>query len=173
MIMHERRTEPSATARPAPARGRGKPPARTGVLPQGCTSFKLRQLSRRVSQHFDRVVGLAGLKTTQYSLLSHIVKLGPMRPGALAASMEMDASTLTRNLQPLVAQGWVVVDPGDDGRSRVVGVTEAGRDKRAEAQREWKRAQVSLNERLGAGRVDALHTLIDDCLALMREGAAD
>ena len=48
----------------------------------------------------------------------------------------MDASTLTRNLQPLVAQGWLEVGAGDDARSRFVTATEAGRIKRVEAQRE-------------------------------------
>ena len=139
------------------------------TTPVGCSSFKLRQLSRRVSQHFDHIVGVAGLKTTQYSLLSHIVKLGPVRPGELAAQMEMDASTLTRNLQPLVAQGWVIVGPGEDGRCRCVTVTPAGRAKRSEAQREWKRAQTLLNARLGAGAVARLHTLIDACLLAMNE----
>lgn len=137
--------------------------------PLGCSSLKLRQLSRRVSQHYDRIVGEAGLKTTQYSLLSHIVKLGPIRPGELADEMEMDASTLTRNLQPLVSQGWVVVGAGDDGRTRRVEATEAGRIKRSEAQREWKRAQLQLNERIGSARIAKLHALIDECLAAMNE----
>ena len=135
----------------------------------GCSSFKLRQLTRRVSQHFDHIVGSAGLKTTQYSLLSHIAKLGPVRPGELAAAMEMEASTLTRNLQPLLKQGWVEVGPGDDGRSRLVRVTEAGRVKRVEAQRDWKRAQLAFNEQMGEARVVRLHALIDECLALMNE----
>ncbi len=141
--------------------------------PIGCTSLKLRQLNRRVSQHYDRIVGSMGLKTSQYSLLSHIVKLGPVRPGELASQMEMDASTLTRNLQPLVAQGWVEVGPGDDGRSRFVTVTDAGRNKRSEAQREWKRAQLALNERLGLATVAQLHELLDRCLALMNETSGD
>jgi DNA-binding MarR family transcriptional regulator len=147
--------------------------AGTQVGPLGCSSFKLRQLSRRVSQHFDRVVGAAGLKTTQYSLLTHVMQLEPVRPGDLAADMEMDASTLTRNLQPLIAQGWVAVGPGDDGRSRFVTLTDAGRDKRAEAQREWKRAQLAFNEELGAERVVRLHALIDECLAVMNEPAEE
>ena len=137
--------------------------------PAGCSSFKLRQLSRRVSQHFDHIVGAAGLKTTQYSLLSHIVKLAPVRPGELAAQMEMDASTLTRNLRPLVDQGWVLVGAGADGRSRCVTITPAGRAKRVEAQREWKRAQTALNARLGVASVARLHTLIDACLLAMNE----
>jgi DNA-binding MarR family transcriptional regulator len=143
--------------------------AAAGIAPTGCTSLKLRQLGRRVNQHYDRIVGVAGLKTSQYSLLSHIVRLGPVRPGELAERMEMDASTLTRNLQPLVAQGWVEVGPGDDGRSRFVTATDSGRAKRTQAQREWKRAQLSLNHKLGVEQVVRLHGLLDECLALMNQ----
>ena len=143
------------------------------TAPRGCTNLKLRQLTRRVSQHYDRIVAQADLKTTQYSLLSHVVQLGPIRPGDLAQRMEMDASTLTRNLQPLVAQGWVEVGAGDDARSRFVTATEAGRAKRVEAQREWKRAQLALNERLGVAKVAQLHTLLDECLALMNESSGE
>ena len=137
--------------------------------PSGCSSFKLRQLSRRVSQYFDHVVGAAGLKTTQYSLLSHVMRLGPVRPGELATEMEMDASTLTRNLQPLVKLGWLEVGPGDDGRSRFVTLTDAGREKRAEAQRKWKRAQLAFNAQMGEERVARLHSVIDECLAAMKD----
>ena len=79
------------------------------VLPQGCTNFKLRQLMRRVANHYDAEMAKCGLKTTQYSLLSHVLKLGPIRPGDLATEMKMDASTLTRNLRPLVDAGWVTL----------------------------------------------------------------
>ncbi len=168
-MMHSKAIRaPAASSADRPA-NRGPPSA----APVGCSSLKLRQLSRRVSQHFDRIVAGAGLKTTQYSLLSHIVRLAPVRPGDLAAKMEMDASTLTRNLQLLVAQGWVRVGPGDDGRSRFVTVTDAGRDKRIQAQREWKRAQLAFNERLGEAKVARLHALIDECLVLMNDTPAD
>lgn len=145
------------------------PAAAPSGPPRGCTSLKLRQLTRRVSQHYDRIVGAAGLKTTQYSLLSCVTRLGPIRPGDIAETMEMDASTLTRNLQPLIAGGWIEVGPGPDGRSRFVSATPAGRDKHAEAQRQWKRAQLSLNARLGEERVAALHALLDGCLATINE----
>ena len=135
--------------------------------PQGCTNFKLRQLVRRVSQLYDAEVGKAGLKTTQYSLLSHVLRLGPIRPGDLAAAMTMDASTLTRNLKPMLAAGWLQMSAGDDGRSRLVHITDAGRDKRAEAQRHWKAAQEGLNQLLGVERVRALHALVDDSLELL------
>ena len=139
----------------------------TILKPQGCSNFKLRQLTRRVSHYYDIEMSRIGLKTTQYSLLSHIVKLGPIRPGELAKAMTMDASTLTRNLKPLVDAGWITVTAGSDARSRTVAITEAGRDKRNEAQRHWKVAQDGLNDLLGVEKVLALHALIDSALELL------
>ena len=140
--------------------------------PQGCTSFKVRQLMRRVSQHYDTEMAVSGLKTTQYSLLSHVVKLGPLRPVDLAAKMKMTASTLSRNLQPLIAAGWLSMGAGADARSRLVQVTPEGAAKRLEGQKHWKVAQTTLNERLGIERVRAMHVLIDDALGLLGDEAA-
>lgn len=137
------------------------------VKPQGCTNLKLRQLMRRVAQLYDGEVGKTGLRGTQYSLLSFVVKLGPVRPVDLALAMRLDASTLTRNLKPLVAAGWVVLTAGADGRSRLVMATDAGCEKRHEAQRRWRVAQEGLNQRLGIERVQQLHALLDDCMVLL------
>lgn len=135
--------------------------------PRGCTNLKLRQATRLVTQHYDNEVSKTGLKITQYSLLSHVISLGPVRPGDLARAMRMDASTLTRNLRPLQDAGWVEVAAGGDARSRSVQITDAGRAKRQEAQRHWRVAQDGLNERLGADRVMALHALLDETIALL------
>ncbi|RUF23370.1 MarR family transcriptional regulator [Pseudomonas aeruginosa] len=137
---------------------------KNATKPQGCTNLKLRQLTRLVTRHYDHHVSETGLKNTQYALLSYIVKLGPIRPGELAKRMHMDASTLTRNMQPLVAHGWLKIGEGSDARSRLVEVTEAGQAKRAEGQQAWKAAQKTLNERLGIERVAALHKLLDACI---------
>jgi DNA-binding MarR family transcriptional regulator len=139
-------------------------PADTIAKPQGCSNFKLRQLTRRVSQHYDGELGKIGLKTTQYSLLSHVARLGPIRPGELADAMSLDASTLTRNLKPLIAAGWITVAAGRDGRSHSVAITDAGRDKRNEGRRHWKAAQTALNNLLGVETIVALHALIDGSL---------
>jgi DNA-binding MarR family transcriptional regulator len=141
----------------------------TAVKPQGCTNIKLRQLMRRVAQLYDAEVGKTGLRGTQYSLLSFVARLGPVRPVDLARTMKIDASTLTRNLRPLIAAGWLTLDAGPDARSRLVNVTDAGRDKRQEAQRRWRVAQESLNERLGVQRVVALHALLDECQDLLAD----
>jgi len=142
----------------------------THLKPQGCTNLKLRQLGRMVTRHYDRYLAEAGLKNTQYALLSHVVRLGPIRPSDLARRMQMDASTLTRNLQPMAAQGWLTIGQGEDGRSRLIAATGEGLEMRAKGQRAWKEAQLALNGLLGVERVFALHALLDSSIASLDQG---
>lgn len=132
--------------------------------PAECTNFKLRQLARRVSHLYDAELGGIGLKTTQYSLLAHVVNLSPVRPVDLAEAMAIDASTLTRNLKPLIEAGFIRVAEGADGRSHVLAITDAGRAKRNEGRRCWQAAQDQLAQLLGVPTVVALHGLIDASL---------
>jgi DNA-binding MarR family transcriptional regulator len=120
-----------------------------------------------VGRVYDAELAAVGLKTTQYSLLSNVLRLAPVRPADLAAVMKMASSTLTRNLQPLVAAGWVSLQAGADGRSRAVGITPAGQALHGRARACWRVAQDQLNQRLGAPRVVALHALIQESLSLL------
>ncbi len=144
-----------------------------GATPQGCTNLKLRQLGRMVSRHYDRYLSPVGLKGTQYALLTCVVKFEPIRPSDLARRLQMDASTLTRNLRPMLAQGWLAVGAGQDARSRLVEATAMGRALRADGQRAWKAAQTALNRQLGVAQVGALHALLDASIAVLDEGASD
>ncbi len=166
-------TPPVAARRPGAAAAPAAPVAPVSMAPRGCTNLKLKQASRLVARHYDSYVAPTGLRGTQYSLLSAVVKLGPVRAGELAAALRLDASTLSRNLQPLIDKAYVEVTTADDDqRSRVVQVTAAGAALRQQAQKAWKRAQLSLNDRLGAERVAALHDLLDGCMAVLA-GEAD
>ena len=133
--------------------------------PRGCTHFKLRQLLRAVGRLYDSELAAAGLKGTQFSLLSSIIGLEPVQPADLARHMGLDASTLTRNLRVMIDEGWVLQGPGHDSRSRLIVSTPAGRARYTLAKRHWKRAQLELNAQLGAPQVAALHELIEHGLA--------
>ena len=144
--------------------------------PQGCTNFKLRQLLRRVARHYDLEMAQAGMKTTQFSMLSHLVQLGPVAPGELARHMGIEASTLTRNLRLLIEQGWAVQGPGPNARSRRIEITASGRAKQAEGKRHWRRAQRELNRRVGDRQISALHQLLEHgltCLSDAGDGLTD
>jgi DNA-binding MarR family transcriptional regulator len=141
--------------------------------PQGCTNLKLKQASRLVARHYEGFLAGTGLRNTQYSLLTGVVKLGPVGLGDLATAMRLDASTLSRNLQPLVDKGLVEVHTGTDARSRTVQATPAGAALRDEAQKGWKQAQLGLNRKLGDDRVAQLHALLEECMAALADHTGD
>jgi DNA-binding MarR family transcriptional regulator len=136
-------------------------------VPSGCSNMKLRRLTRLVSRHYDAYLALCGLKTTQYSLLAVVADGGPLQQGELARLLSLDASTLTRNLRPLLEAGLLAVEAGSDARSRQVSITAAGRDRRAQARQHWKRAQLDFNDTVGTERAAALHDLVDTCYRML------
>src|SRR5262245_65682438 len=88
----------------------GKPP---GI--GSCTCFKLRRLTRRVTAVYDRALSGAGMRVTQYSLLTHLRGLRGAAMSELAKILDMDRTTLTRNLRPLIEAGRIEAEPGDEG----------------------------------------------------------
>jgi DNA-binding MarR family transcriptional regulator len=65
-------------------------------------------------------LALEGLRTTQYSILSKLARLGPQSINTLAAMMVMDRTTTTRAVRPLARDSLVSIEAGEDGRTRVV-----------------------------------------------------
>jgi DNA-binding MarR family transcriptional regulator len=130
----------------------------------GCTAFRLRKLTRRLTQHYDACLAPAGLRVTQYSLLSMLVHNPPLAMAELAQRMEMDRTTLTRNLQLLTAAGLVEAATGADARTRLVTVSGSGREAWGEARPLWRRAQNEVNAALGMEGVQDLHALLDASL---------
>jgi DNA-binding MarR family transcriptional regulator len=132
-----------------------------------CTDTRLHQLARLVRRHYDAELGKVHLRTTQYGLLTEIAAHGPVRPGDLADTMSLSPSTLTRNLRPLISNGWLELGPGTDGRTRSVHITPAGRTKCAEGLPYWSMAQARVHQLIGRRKASALHELVEGCLAIL------
>jgi len=134
---------------------------------EDCAYAKLRRLTRCVAHHFDVELATAGLKMTQLGVLSEILRLQPVRPGELAQALHIDPSTLTRNLKPLLAVGWVELGAGTDARCRTIRITETGRAKQAQAQRILRVAQREMDTKLGARRMADLKALMDESIEIL------
>lgn len=124
-----------------------------------CSCQKLRQLSRSVTHYYDAELKKAGLKTTQYMLLSEILALQPVSLRGLAQAMHVEQSTLSRNLRSLKAAGWIEFAAGHDSRSKNVMLTKWGRAKQRDGYRRWRVAQQNFSSLLSAERVAELHAL--------------
>ena len=138
----------------------------------GCTYFKLRRLTRRVTAVYDRTLSAAGMRVTQYSLLSNLRGMQGVPMSQLAQTLDMDRTTLTRNLKPLLEAGWVKVKPSsDDARVRLVSLTAAGADQWQTARSYWRQAQDEVNATIGAENLTGLHQMLDACVPLFRPAA--
>jgi len=132
----------------------------------GCTCARLRKLTRRLTRIYDAHLSAQAIKVTQYSLLANAAR-GDRTLSEFAAELEMDRSTLSRNLAPLAAQGWVAISIGADPRSRSISVTAAGRRKLNAALPLWRKAQCEVESILGAAGVGELHRKIEHALAAL------
>jgi DNA-binding MarR family transcriptional regulator len=106
-----------------------------------CLCGALRQASRAVSRLYDEELRGVGLRTTQYTLLRVLAKVGASRQTELSEAASLDQTTLTRNLRPLVDSGWVAIRSGEDRREKMVMITKAGSAKLVAALPAWQRAQ--------------------------------
>lgn len=138
---------------------------RNGVAErERCVCTAVRQVARRISALYDGELGDFGLSVTNYALLVHIEQADGIGIGDLAAQMVMDRTTLTRNLQPLLRDGLVAAEAGDDRRRRSLRITSSGRLLLKRAHASWKRAQQKFRKRLGPARTAELLDLIDVAL---------
>ena len=141
--------------------------ASTSPVPSfGCTCARLRKLTRRLTRIYDAHLSAQAIKVTQYSLLANAAR-GERTLSEFAAELEMDRSTLSRNLAPLVAQGWVSIAVGADPRSRSIGVTAAGRRKLRATLPLWRKAQCEVEAALGKASVGELHREIERALGAL------
>src|SRR5437764_10355749 len=123
--------------------------------PEECNCLAVRQAARHVTQFYDQFLAPSGLRTTQFSILAKLRRLGPMTINALAAEMVMDRTTLGRNILPLERDGLIAVGRGSrDRRSKALQVTEAGEARFRAATTGWVQAQQQIENAVGTNRTN-------------------
>jgi DNA-binding MarR family transcriptional regulator len=114
-----------------------------------CLCTSLRQAALAVTQIYDRALAPSGLKITMFRLLRRISDAGAPTISELARIVELDRSTLGRNLRVLERLGLVRLDGGTDERSKVVSLTRKGKAAFEKALPLWAEAQAAMKSTLG------------------------
>src|SRR5262249_38183184 len=97
-----------------------------------------------------------GLKVSQLNILIVTARLGLARPAQVCDILQLDASTLSRNVKPLQAHGWLEVVPDEDARAQPFRLTPQGRALIEKAVPAWEEAQRQAIELLGSEGVALL-----------------
>jgi DNA-binding MarR family transcriptional regulator len=117
-------------------------------------------LNRMVTAIYDETLSEAGLKTSQFNLLVAVTNREESRPAELAKILEMDESTLSRNVERMCAKGWLRLEPANDRRSHLIRITDKGLALIHEGYPSWQKAQEEVTRRLGADGVAALRSVV-------------
>src|SRR5215472_15633458 len=129
--------------------------------PGDCNCLAVRQAARHITQFYDQFLAPSGLRTTQFSILANLRRLGPMTINTLAAEVVMDRTTLGRNILPLERDGLIAVEQGSrDRRSKELRVTAAGEARFRAGMKGWLQAQRQFEKAFGARRTTDMRALL-------------
>lgn len=114
-----------------------------------CLCLHLQRAARAAARRFDTALRPVGLTSGQFSLLMALNRPEPPTLVPVANLLAMDRTTLTAALKPLERRGLVSVHPDpSDRRARRLVLTEAGREKLAEALPIWRTTHAAMQQGL-------------------------
>ena len=125
-----------------------------------CMCIKLRQASNNITKIYDKALNSHHIKLTQYSTLKNIEKLVNPSIQTLSNKMNLDRSTLVRNLNKLQKMKLISYEYENNSKSKVIRLTLDGNKKLSEAHVEWKKIQNSLLKNLGLEEIKQLDILL-------------
>ncbi|MBI1194646.1 MAG: MarR family transcriptional regulator [Gammaproteobacteria bacterium] len=114
-----------------------------------CANMNLRRTARLVGQFYEQHLQPTGLRATQFTLLAAIGQTGPVSISSLAGKMDLERTTLTRNVHLLEREKLIAIREGEDARTRLLALTPKGESRLQGALPYWERAQTEFLERFG------------------------
>jgi DNA-binding MarR family transcriptional regulator len=120
------------------------------TISKTCIAVRLRLLNRVITKFYDDALRPLGLKVSQLNILIVTARLGLARPAQVCEILQLDVSTLSRNVKPLQAHGWLEVVPEEDARSQPFRLTAEGKRLIEKAIPAWEKAQQQATELLGS-----------------------
>jgi DNA-binding MarR family transcriptional regulator len=132
-------------------------PSCIDTIARTCIAGRLRLLNRVVTNFYDDALRPLGLKVSQLNILIVTAKLGLARPAQVCDILQLDPSTLSRNVERMRAHGWLEVVPEEDARAQPFRLTAQGGRLIEKAVPAWEEAQQRATELLGDEGIALLH----------------
>ena len=127
-----------------------------------CLAARARRVQRVLSAIYDERLRDVGVSIGQLDMLVTLLyERSPMRPTDLAREMQLERSTVTRNLTRLQDLGAVEIRVSEGKRDRLIHVTRRGQRLVARAEKGWLRAQADARALLGDTGVKGLELVSD------------
>jgi DNA-binding MarR family transcriptional regulator len=138
------------------------------TIVRNCVAVRLRLLNRVVTKIYDGALRPVGLKASQLNILIVTAKLGLARSAQVCEILQLDTSTLSRNVERMRARGWLEVVPEEDARAQPFRLTLQGRGLIEKAVPAWEEAQRQAKELLAEEGI----ALLDRAAKRLRQAKA-
>jgi DNA-binding MarR family transcriptional regulator len=125
------------------------PPIQVQQIAEECIAVRLRLLTRAVTRLYNRALRPHGLTVSQMNILVAASCLGQARPQDICQILQLEKSTLSRDVERMRVQGWLKKSSGEDGRTSRLQVTTAGGKLLGTAIPAWREAQQQAMALLG------------------------
>jgi len=106
-----------------------------------CLATRVRQLSRIVTRVYDDAMRPLGITASQYTLLAQLAARDGITAVEIGGDLDIEKSTLSRNLKRLLALGHIIMDPPAGRRGRGLHLTPKGQAVLKDAFPIWQAAQ--------------------------------
>ena len=123
----------------------------------GCIVTRLRLATRVITKVYDDALRPFGLTVSQMALLAVAAERGVLRQAEVSAQLQLDDSTLSRNLDRMRTNGWLEEVAEADARVHTHRLTESGKALFERVMPAWRSAQRRAHELLGESGVEALN----------------
>jgi DNA-binding MarR family transcriptional regulator len=124
-----------------------------------CIAFRVRLLSRVVTNLYNRALQPLGVKANQVTILVLLISSEKFSPGDVGQALHMEKSTVSRNIERMRAKGWIEKQRGDGDSSHFLMVTPEGRDLLMEVHAKWQEAQQQARSLIGTAGVERIAEL--------------
>lgn len=127
---------------------------------EACIATRVRQLSRIITRVYDDALRAHGITASQFTLLTQLAQQDSITAAEIGFSLDIEKSTLSRNLKRLLALGHIIMDPPAGRRGRGLHLTPRGQAVIKEAYPLWLAAQKRTTEVMGANSRSTLDQLV-------------
>ena len=127
------------------------------TIARECIAVRLRLLNRVVTNLYDDALRPLGLKVSQLNILVVAAKVGIARPALVCDLLQLDTSTLSRNVERMRSKGWLEVVPDEDARMQPFRLTAQGKKLLVRAIPAWEEAQHRAKVLLGDSGITLLN----------------
>lgn len=117
-----------------------------------CYCHALRKATRRLNAAYDAALAPTGINVAQFSLLRTLDRHGAQSLTGLGRRMELDRSTVGRNVRVVERLGLVQPASTADQRQAAIELSPEGRRVLARAIPLWAGVQTRIDARLGPDR---------------------